>query len=310
MNNCWKYQTLQPTITLFLLFFAITAILIPNSVLAKTLRIHNSNETNRQIYSLVAFNEPKTVLQKDIEFSPSDIAVAVVTFKGRQEETVQAIRDTWGSDFPKVEYVSCTAKEGLITAVVPENSIYERTSWEEMNSLRILHEKYPDSPWYMKTDDDAYVNVKALVKSLKGYDTNQVHYLGQPMKFKKHKHNYCAGGVGYILSNAAMKKIYSRLLEPLKSCCSDVQVGRLLAEELNISTPCTGPEGFLYIAGTLKENIISSVSGKLLLWRAEKEDTKKVLIEKVVGFHYVNAQMQYALRFFYIFSTCESQLEC
>lgn len=288
------------------MFFAIsTTILIPKSVLAKTLRIHNSNETSRQIYSLVAFNEPKTAVQKDIEYSPSDIAVAVVTFKGRQEDTVKAIQDTWGSDFPKIEYVSCTAKEGLITVVVPENANYVRTSWEEMHSLKILHEKYPDSPWYMKTDDDAYVNVKALVKSLKGYDSNQVHYLGQPLFFKTHKHNYCAGGVGYILSNAAMKKIYLRLLEPIKSRCSDIQVGRLLAEELNNSAPCRSVKGYLYIANTLKE-WVSSVSGELFLWQQEKEDTKQVLLEKVVGFHYVNAQMQYALRFFYIFATSES----
>jgi len=265
-------------------------------------------ETTSKSYYNYPTESAKTKDQaEETKVSPGDIAVAVVTFKGRQEETIRAIRDTWGSDFPKIEYVSGTAKEGIITVVVPENSTYARSSWEEMNALKVLHDKYPDSPWYMKADDDSYVNVKTILKILEGYDSNEIHYIGKVIPWEKDNHNYCAGGVGYILSNAAMKKLYPRLLEPLKSCCSDVQVGRLLSEELNNSAPCVAAKDFVYVAREFRA-YMSSVSGKLVfspppyLERSEGELAKKVLLEKVVGFHYVSADMQYALRIFYVFS--------
>jgi len=34
---------------------------------------------------------------EETKVSPGDIAVAVVTFKGRQEDSIRAIRDTWGT---------------------------------------------------------------------------------------------------------------------------------------------------------------------------------------------------------------------
>ena len=263
---------------------------------------------SKSYYNYPTESEKTKHQEEETKVSPSDIAVAVVTFEGRQEETIRAIRDTWGSDFPKIEYVSGAAKEGLITVVVPKNSTFARSSWEEMNALKILYDKYPDSPWYMKADDDSYVNVKSTLKMLENYDSKDSHYIGKVLPWEKDNHNYCAGGVGYILSNAAMKKLYPRLLEPLQSCCSDVQVGRLLSEELSNLNPCASVKDFVYVAREFRAYMSSSVSGKLVFSppptfeRSEGELAKKVLLEKVVGYHYVTADMQYALRMFYAFS--------
>lgn len=258
--------------------------------------------------------DPNAVMEKEQNVqsvSPNDIAVAVVTFKGRQEQTVPAIKDTWGSDFPIIEYVSATAQDGIITAAVHDNAAYARTSWEEMNALKILYENYPYSPWYMKVDDDAYVNVNVLLQALSGYDPRDEYYLGQPLTYNNNDNHgitqYCAGGVGYVISNSAMKKIYHRLLEPIESCCSDVQIGKLLTEELNTENPCKPMDGVIYLANHLSLHMVQQggEQGNLRIHSAESEDAKYVILNRVVGYHYVNADMQYALRLLYKFSATE-----
>jgi hypothetical protein len=250
---------------------------------------------HKLLYSLVEISDPKIVTTKAVSAS-SDIAVAVVSNKDRQEATVRAIRDTWGSDFPVIEYVSSTESVGLITAVVSTNEAYACSSWEEMNALKYLHDHYPNTPWYMKTDDYAYVNAKALTKALESYDSNEDHYLGVSLTYNRSPDadiEDCAAGVGYLISNSAMKKIYTRLLDPFNSCYSDVQVGRLLSEEMKNPTPCALMKDVVAFSHMFKYHVSRSETGTFTF---DKEDANELFFDKVVGYDYVTAEMQYALR--------------
>jgi hypothetical protein len=283
-----------------------------------TTSIETEHHQNLRSTSMIDFEDPKTVNEKDFliqngntqlsaAVSPENIAVAVVTFQGRQERSIPAIKATWGRDFPIIEYVSATEEEGLITVHVPENTSYARSSWEEMNALKVLYEKYPQSPWYMKADDDAYVNVHVLTKALAAYDATKDYYLGQPITYTEKENNqvniqYCAGGVGYLISNSAMKKIYHRLLEPLSSCCSDVQIGKLLTEELPSTSPCTPLQGVMYIANHLSAYMLlqdAASTGKLRFASVPSQDPIQVILKQIVGFHYVDPNAQYMLRLIY-----------
>jgi len=54
-----------------------------------------------------------------------------------------------------------------------------------MNALKALHDKYPDSSWYMKTDDDSYVNVKSILKMFKVTTPTKIITLGKLFLTKK-----------------------------------------------------------------------------------------------------------------------------
>lgn len=168
------------------------------------------------------------------------IVATVVTFCGRQNVTIPRIRDGWGSWLQHIYYASATPQLGLINLHVPHSDRWARSSMEEMHALKSLVDLHPGAPWYMKSDDDAWVHVPRVVRMLARFDPDQPWYIGNQLRFATHKIpgseqiiqqlSYCAGGTGYYLSRAAMALIYPHLLSPILSCCSDVQVGWLTHE--------------------------------------------------------------------------------
>lgn len=212
----------------------------------------------------------------------SQISYAIVTNPKRQEKYFAAAENTWAKSFPHRFWFTFHAPPNDQRFIrVPTYSKYARSSWEEMNALRYLAMKYPESPWYMKSDDDVWISGDNLAKTLATYDPHQDWYLGSPLIYSKGKYaakplRYCAGGVGYLISNSVMKKINSTLLSRFDSCCSDVQIGRLIAIKANIT--CTKLQGMMPV----------SINDYLPL----TEDSPYLQeFEKPIGFHYVDPKM-------------------
>ncbi len=168
----------------------------------------------------------------------TNVVVAVVTSPKRQTEYASAIRATWGASFKKL-YIFSHKTGDYIDEVVPTRTDYIRSTWEELNALRVLYNKHPHSPWYFKCDDDAWVHGPRLSALLSKYDHTEKWYLGEPYTFMRADNttlSFCLGGTGYAISNALMQLINSSLLEDSPSRISDVQVGELT---LRHSITCT-----------------------------------------------------------------------
>jgi len=198
---------------------------------------HNSGATDQVPTRVVKDVSPLLVQPID------NIIVAVVTSRYRQNETVPAIKKTWGPGFAHLDYYSAT-QGPLVTQVVPTDPRWARSSWEEMNALKKMYEMYPDAPWYYKCDDDAYVRPSALAEVASRYDPAKDWYIGNRMNYGDTGRSYCTGGCGYLVSNSLMKKLAPRLLDPIKSCCSDVQVGDLVSNVTDGSVICTHLDAF------------------------------------------------------------------
>jgi len=161
--------------------------------------------------------------------------------------SVPAVANTWGSDFAHVHYFSERGDPRLGIVQVVNDPSKTRASAEEMATLKFLADTYPDSPWYYKADDDAYLHVPHLADLASRYDPGKDWYIGTQLLYDRgggSVQKYCSGGVGYLISNSLMKRIASTLSSAIESCCSDVQVGTLVQRALRAADGadvCTSP---------------------------------------------------------------------
>ncbi|CAB4062351.1 CHSY [Lepeophtheirus salmonis] len=108
-----------------------------------------------------------------------------------------------------------------------------------------------DYEWFMRVDDDVYVNGDKLQSLLRQLDSNLPLYLGQAglgnQEEKGHIHldndeNYCMGGPGVILSHVTLRKlnghkVIETCLSNLLTSHEDIEVGRCILKFVGI--PCT-----------------------------------------------------------------------
>ncbi|XP_040563989.1 chondroitin sulfate synthase 1 [Lepeophtheirus salmonis] len=118
--------------------------------------------------------------------------------------------------------------------------------------LQHLYEHHvEDYEWFMRVDDDVYVNGDKLQSLLRQLDSNLPLYLGQAglgnQEEKGHIHldndeNYCMGGPGVILSHVTLRKlnghkVIETCLSNLLTSHEDIEVGRCILKFVGI--PCT-----------------------------------------------------------------------
>ena len=221
-----------------------------------------------------------------------DIAVAVLTFSGRQNESVPAILQSWASAFRHLYFFSNTsqwADSSYSVLTVPHDEDPRtggpRSSWEEMHALHALHELQPDSPWYYKCDDDAWVDGAALQSLVSGLDSSLSYYIGSRLWVPLWPYAYCAGGCGYLLSNGLMRRIHAQLVQPLYGLPSDVRLGHITAQ-LNLS--CLDHVHFF------GQNIDTSMP-----WINDGEPGHRAALLDPIAFHYVQPQQQAQYEFLY-----------
>ncbi|KAH9251373.1 hypothetical protein BASA81_010784 [Batrachochytrium salamandrivorans] len=253
----------------------------------------------------------------------TNIVVAVLTSQYTQNESIPAIKQTWGAQFAHLEFFSATALPGLVTKVVPTDKRYARSSMEDMHAMRILFETYPNAEWYLKTDDDAFVNVPVLLQSLADFPPQQPWFLGQPLMFNPSNRSkptvqYCAGGAGSLWSQSMMKQLVAGLKSPphLDYCCSDVQYGKILSEANHGAKTCTllSP----YIVANKLNLMIQMESLELKGYAVDRYGKRRQpraqplanAMAQIPLMHYVSPKMQ--LQYFALFhylSKCETGLD-
>jgi len=150
---------------------------------------------------------------------------------------------------------------------------------ETMALFRNMLVSFPDKKWYMKADDDTYINVPNLLVSLDHFNASADLYLGRPL----FKNMLNSGGAGYVLSRSAMVKLLSKVDECIQKLSSDVGedslVGWCLKTYFNIEP--TREAG----------HYISQVQHAMTLYRSEHPDG---LVDYAISFHWVKPKTMYA----------------
>ena len=237
------------------------------------------------------------------------IVVGITTTIHRQHLSVPAITNTWGSDFAHVHFFSERGDPALGIVQCANDPSKARASAEEMATLKYLADTYPDAPWYYKADDDAYLHASKLADVASRYDPQGDWYIGLPLSYDRGNttfQKYCAGGVGYLISNGLMKRIASTLMQPIESCCSDVQVGTLVQRALHRSdgdTICTQPPGdahvFFASGSPVRPSGFDTTFNMTVLHNLVVDNAKRTMLSNAVGFHYVSPIEQYVVRSLY-----------
>jgi len=163
-----------------------------------------------------------------------NVAVGVVGATKYLHSRGRAVADTYAKEFQTLHFFTSTPEENVPDYIpnhitVPTSWNYVRSTWEEMNALATLYNMYPDSPWYLKVDDDTWINADQIDKLMSRFNSSEDHYLGHSWLWGTTPGtDYCAGNA-YLLSNSLMRKIHGDLLKPFSDLhrWSDVRIGEL-----------------------------------------------------------------------------------
>ena len=89
--------------------------------------------------------------------------------------------------------------------------------------MRYVHDHYINQfEWFLRLDDDAYVNVDKLTSILRRLDSNNSFYIGSPGfgrdndDFIEEDMVYCMGGPGVVFSRKTLSYLSPKLGECLK----------------------------------------------------------------------------------------------
>lgn len=101
------------------------------------------------------------------------------------EEDFVIYSDFNDSSIPNLVYLGEDEDGRNMTKKVPKGFIY-------------AYEQFPSKKWYYKIDDDTFVVVRNLLRTLNRYDYRKIQYIGHRKKLNGFVD--CNGGAGYILS--------------------------------------------------------------------------------------------------------------
>lgn len=86
-------------------------------------------------------------------------------------------------------------------------------AWKNFPALLDLHRRFPDKKWVFFNDDDTYVFVRNLLRTLSGYDPDRDYYIGLywtpriDMEWREVHIAYASGGAGYALSRNLLRRL-------------------------------------------------------------------------------------------------------
>jgi len=113
--------------------------------------------------------------------------------------------------------------------------------------LRHMYDEHVNNfDWFIRLDDDAYVNFEKLQSFLNRVNSSQPLQIGHPgfgknsQDFLKNGENYCMGGPGVILSRKILMKIRPHLITCMNKIYTeheDIEIGRCIHELSGVS--CT-----------------------------------------------------------------------
>lgn len=180
----------------------------------------------------------------------------ILTAVGREGRII-SIADTWARQCDKTLF----AISGNSTPVIPSTTpvTWVRTPYAEQYSYlwpkvhyvwRRMQYDHPSYDWYVKADDDSYINVPLVRCMLAPRVARGLYAFGRLNRHDRYHKPWLSGGSGYIFSNAAMRRTGQALMSaPGNHACGLGLGGRQrlsLAEDLRVSQ-CAGMFGVLLV---------------------------------------------------------------
>jgi len=133
----------------------------------------------------------------------------VITAVGR-EARISAVADTWGKDCDQLLFsIAGTNTPSVANVTYIRSPVAERY---KLLWLKVRHAwahialKYTGFGWYLKADDDSYIDVPSMRCALRGYSETDDLLIG---RMNKHvpRQRWVSGGSGYVLSSKALSQL-------------------------------------------------------------------------------------------------------
>ena len=228
-----------------------------------------SQKDIQNLKHLTTYKKGRILQNNEIAYRQlNSIYIGVLTCKKYLSTRAGSINATWGnlnyltSDFSKrkIEYFAKIPNEEIkdypnmnvnnLMHIDPDldDKVYPPQQKAFSMLQHICENEIDQYKWYLRADDDVYVDVNGLEKLLDRIDSNRITYLGQPgMGWVEHRdklglagHNFCMGGPGVLFSNALLKKIcpfIDRCKVEVESLEEDVELGRCVLKYADVE--CT-----------------------------------------------------------------------
>ena len=182
------------------------------------------------------------------------VLVSVMTHFGTIKTRAVAIHKTWAQDIPgKVIFFvgsGDTTEVDIPVVELPVGDDVYPPQEKAMLMLKYVYEHYGDSfRWFIRADDDVYINSDNLVSLLTSISGNGDVLLGHPgigtseEKGKlglEEESNFCIGGTGIVMSRSVLKKVYPHLSHCIKHTATaheDSEVGRCIKKFVGVQCP-------------------------------------------------------------------------
>ena len=114
-----------------------------------------------------------------------DIAIFVCTCK-KNKDRANTIKETWAKRVPDIHYMTDEDTNELPNAVNLGPINYNQLSLKSWEIWKFAYKKYNNKKkWFLKIDDDSYLFLNNLVKTLSKYDYTKPWYMGDYDDWKK-----------------------------------------------------------------------------------------------------------------------------
>lgn len=180
---------------------------------------HLINHNIKQLYISNTFRDSRSIIANENEYLmrkakilcfvmlKKDKRIIRYPFTPTVTKSWEAIRNTWGDRCSRLVYFSNLNIDNP-TIEVFKIKVFDMTSWSatyeaimKIASLKLMEEY----EWFLKVEEDTFVVMENLAYFLSIYNSSEPHYFGHPYSWWGTSYN--AGGAGYVLSKAALRKV-------------------------------------------------------------------------------------------------------
>lgn len=184
----------------------------------------------------------------------SRLFIGVMTAQKYFDQRVIHILNTWGKDADHflVFFTSFSSNPNLELPIVYLPTVDDSYPPQKKSflMLKFIHDHFIDQfDWFMRADDDVFVDVEKLEIFLRQLDPSRPYLIGQMGlgKMNEFGHlglndddNFCMGGPGILMSRATLRELVPNIqycLKHLYSTHEDVEVGRCVHKFVGVK--CT-----------------------------------------------------------------------
>ncbi|XP_055384822.1 chondroitin sulfate synthase 1 [Condylostylus longicornis] len=211
----------------------------------------------RSALEIIGMSSDETIYNSQKNF----VFVGVMTAKNFLNGRAKAVFDTWGKEVPgRIAFFSSEGSYSSSIPVIDLKNVDDRYPPQKKSFMMLyyMYEHFIDKfEWFIRADDDVYMDVSNLEEFLRSIDSSKPQFIGQAGKGNNEEfgllslefdENFCMGGPGVILSRETLRRVAPHIpacLKNLYSTHEDVEIGRCVQKFAGI--PCTWNYEMQYI---------------------------------------------------------------